>query len=342
LVLLGLVAAATASAQAERSITDAAGRVVRLPEHVEHVWPAGQPASVMLYTLAPATMLGWAHTPSDAAKAFLAASSTALPSLDPLPLGEDADATVLTQAKPDLILDIGTVSPRYVKRAEALQAKLGIPVVLLDGSLEGLAGIYRQLGYILGDASRAEALARETEHLLASARQRFGSVTPEQRLRTYYGRGADGLTTAAKGSLTAEFMEWAGLDNVVTAANDPSGGLVTVTREQVLGWEPDIVLTLDADFAKALTTDSGWSSLRAVRDHRVYLAPRLPFGWLDEPPSVNRLLGLQWLGHTLYPARFAINLRQATRDFYSHFYEVELTPAQLDELLAPERTGSVP
>jgi len=29
-----------------------------------------------------------------------------------------------------------------------------------------------------------------------------------------------------------------------------------------------------------------------VRTGRVHLAPRLPFGWVDLPPSVNRLIGL--------------------------------------------------
>jgi len=35
--------------------------------------------------------------------------------------------------------------------------------------------------------------------------------------------------------------------------------------------------------------------LRAVRERRLVQAPGLPFGWVDSPPSVNRLLGLMWL-----------------------------------------------
>jgi hypothetical protein len=29
--------------------------------------------------------------------------------------------------------------------------------------------------------------------------------------------------------------------------------------------------------------------------------PQAPFGWIDEPPGINRLLGIQWLAATLYP-----------------------------------------
>jgi iron complex transport system substrate-binding protein len=32
-----------------------------------------------------------------------------------------------------------------------------------------------------------------------------------------------------------------------------------------------------------------------VRDGHAFVAPNQPFGWLDEPPSINRLLGLAWL-----------------------------------------------
>ena len=29
----------------------------------------------------------------------------------------------------------------------------------------------------------------------------------------------------------------------------------------------------------------------------VFLIPNNPFGWLDSPPSVNRLLGVRWVSH---------------------------------------------
>src|SRR5262245_29918897 len=40
-------------------VTDSAGRTVAVPERVEKVFPAGPPAAIMLYTLAPQTLLGW-------------------------------------------------------------------------------------------------------------------------------------------------------------------------------------------------------------------------------------------------------------------------------------------
>jgi iron complex transport system substrate-binding protein len=33
----------------------------------------------------------------------------------------------------------------------------------------------------------------------------------------------------------------------------------------------------------------------------VYVPPDVPFGWFDAPPSLNRLLGVQWLARILDP-----------------------------------------
>jgi iron complex transport system substrate-binding protein len=56
----------------------------------------------------------------------------------------------------------------------------------------------------------------------------------------------------------------------------------------------------------------------------------MPFGWLDEPPSINRLLGLAWLGggdpHTL------------AATFNAVVYGRSLTAPQLDALLSGARS----
>jgi iron complex transport system substrate-binding protein len=66
----------------------------------------------------------------------------------------------------------------------------------------------------------------------------------------------------------------------------------------------------------------------------VHLSPKLPFGWVDFPPSVNRLIGLRWLAKILYPDLFPEDLRTLTRDFYRQFYHVTLADAQIDRVLA--------
>jgi iron complex transport system substrate-binding protein len=75
----------------------------------------------------------------------------------------------------------------------------------------------------------------------------------------------------------------------------------------------------------------------AVQRHRVFLSPSLPYGWVDAPPSLNRILGLQWLARLFFPDRYPIDIRAETREFYKLFYHVELTEVQIDRLLERAR-----
>ena len=77
----------------------------------------------------------------------------------------------------------------------------------------------------------------------------------------------------------------------------------------------------------------------AVRERRVFLAPRLPFGWIDAPPSINRMIGLRWTAALLYPERFPEDIRTVARDFYRLFYQVDPADAQLDRILAGAQPG---
>ena len=134
-----------------RSVVDATGRTVEIPDRIERVMPAGQPAAVLLYTIAPEKMIGWPHSPGPAAKSLLGPSFAELPALPPLVRDGKVQTEQIQAARPDMILDYGSTSPRYADRATMVQEATGIPVLLLDGKLERTPEIYRLLGGMLGD-----------------------------------------------------------------------------------------------------------------------------------------------------------------------------------------------
>ncbi|HZM43368.1 MAG TPA: iron ABC transporter substrate-binding protein, partial [Burkholderiales bacterium] len=111
------------------------------------------------------------------------------------------------------------------------------------------------------------------------------------------------------------------------------GGLVQVSIEQVLRWNPEVVITIDPNFYAAARGHAVWGSVPAVKAGRIYLSPSLPYGWIDFPPSINRLIGLRWLARILYPQAFPEDLRPIVRDFYTRCYHQTPTEAQLDQLL---------
>jgi iron complex transport system substrate-binding protein len=127
-----------------------------------------------------------------------------------------------------------------------------------------------------------------------------------------------------------ETIEFLGARNV---AAERQGGLATVSIEQVLVWNPQVIVTIEREFAVNVRSDPQWANVEAVRAGRVHLSPVLPFGWVDFPPSVNRLIGLWWLARILYPNHFDEDIRTLTRDFYSRFYHVTPSDADIDRVL---------
>jgi len=313
------------------SVTDGAGRAVAVPAEVKRVFPAGPPAAIMLYSLAPELLLGWPRPNGPAEREFLLPDVGARPQVGRITgRGNTADLEAVLALKPDLILDIGDVNPTYVSLADRVQEQTGIPYALLDGHFDAAAAAYRTLGALIGRGAEAESLARDAEATLATITGRIAGTPKERRPRVYYARGPRGLETGLGGSINMETIELLA-QNV---AGGTRGGLATVSLEQVLAWNPDVIVTIDQEFAANVGRDPAWSSVAAVRMGRAHLAPHLPFGWVDLPPSVNRLIGLWWLGKILYPDLFPEDLAPLTRDFYRRYYHVTPTDAQIERVLS--------
>jgi iron complex transport system substrate-binding protein len=296
-------------------VTDATGRAVQVPDHVARVLPAGPPAAILLTAIAPDLMLGWPSPVAENARALLAPAAAALPQIPRL-TGRDDVIAKIQALHPDLILDYGTVSPRYTGLAQTTQQRTGVPTILLDGSLAEIPRVIRLLGGILHREGRAETLASFAEALLALP------VAQTAHPRVLYARGADGLMVAAPGTDVTEVFTRLGWQVV---APDGEGPFRQSSIEAIRALDPDILIFAEPVMRDTVMHDDAWRAVRAVRDGHVSVAPSLPFGWLEEPPSINRLLGLAWLsGHE--PATIAAT-------FNPIVYGRALTPTQLPTVL---------
>ena len=328
-VTAGLLAALTTPARAAGTVTDSAGRAVKIPDQVTRVFPAGPPAAITLYTLAPDLLLGWPRANRPEEREYLLPDIGARPEVGRITgRGNTANLEAVLALKPDLIVDIGSTDATYVSLADRVQEQTGIPYALLDGRFGGIAATYRTLGQLTA-RKEGDALADYTERTIATITGRIANIPPDKRPPVYYARGPRGLETGLGGSINVETIEL--LARNVAGGN--RGGMARVSIEQVLLWNPDVIITIDQEFAATVRSDPVWAPLAAVRAGRVHLSPKLPFGWVDFPPSVNRLIGLWWLGKILYPELFPEDIRALTADFYQRFYHVTPTPAQLDKVL---------
>ena len=307
-------------------VTDATGRTVQVPDHVARVLPAGPPAAVLLAAIAPDLMLGWPSPLSDGARALLASDATKLPQI-PRMTGRDDVTAKLLALHPDLILDYGTISPRYADLARTTQQRTGVPTILLDGSLAEIPHVFRLLGGVLHRESRAETLASFAEALLALP------MPHTDHPRLVYARGTDGLTVAAPGTDVTEVFTRLGWQ---VLAPDGNGTFRPSSIETIRALDPDLLIFSDPAMRDTILHDDAWRAVRAVREGHALVAPSQPFGWLEEPPSINRLLGLAWLS-----GRDPVILAAL---FNATVYGRVLIPTQLDSVLAgvrplPPRAG---
>jgi iron complex transport system substrate-binding protein len=310
-----------------QTMTDSAGRTITVPAKVGRVFPAGPPAAITHYTLQPRTMLGWPRANRAGELVYLDPEVGTRPELGRLTgRGNTTNLEVLLQLKPDLILDIGSTARTFAETADRVQSQIGIPYALLDGRFAAIPESYRLHGRLVGETARAEELARFCDDLIRTCQSRVATVPADERPRVYYARGPRGLDTGLGGSINVETIEFMGAVNV---AGQTKGGLATVSVEQVLTWDPEVIITIDQDFAANVRRDPSWAGVKAVRDGRVHLSPKMPFGWVDFPPSVNRMPGLIWLGKLLYPTLFPEDLTAFTRDFYARFYHRTPTDPQI-------------
>ncbi len=331
-LIAGLSAALIAPRRASAAtVTDAAGRAIPVPAKVSRVFPAGPPAAILLYTLAPELLIGWPRANRPEECAYMLPEICTRPEVGRITgRGNTANLETVLALKPDLIVDIGSTSPTFVSLAERVQEQTGIPYALLDGRFAGIAGTYRSLGELIGRREDADKHASYAEDTLKTILGRVEPIAASERPLVYYARGPRGLATGLGGSINVETIELISRN----VASETQGGLANVSIEQILRWNPDVIVTIDQEFAATVRNDPSWASVKAVRDNRVHLSPKMPFGWVDFPPSVNRLIGLWWLAKILYPERFPEDLRGLTQDFYSRFYHVTPSAAQIDHVLA--------
>ena len=305
--------ACAASAHAA-TVTDAAGRTVPVPAKVERVFPAGPPAAILLYTLAPELLLGWPRANRPEECAYMLPDICARPEVGRITgRGNTANLETVLALKPDLILDVGSTRRPSSRWPMRVQEQTGIPYALLDGRFDGIAATYRTLGELIGrreDARKAGALCRrhaQDDH------QPHRRLRRDKRPRVYYARGPRGLETGLGGSINVETIELVARN----VAGDTQGGLANVSIEQVLLWNPEVIVTIDQDFAATVRERSGLGFGRggarrpraSVAENAVRLGRLSAFGEPADRPVVARQDSLS--------GPFPEDLRALTRDFYT-------------------------
>lgn len=309
-----------------RVITDMAGRAVTVPERVTRIFATAPPATYMVYALGPDLLVGLNSPPPETTREFMAPGFRQLPVLGGwFGQGRMVNREALLEARPQVAVSFHWRGRSVPWKINETLEPLGLPVAdMVIGGIGDYPEVFRFLGRLCNREERGEALARYAEETLAGLERLRASLPDSVRLKVYYAEGPQGLQTECDNSFHVEVIKLCGAINVHRCQAQTIYGMDQISLEQVLAYDPQVILTALPSFRAAVLADPRWRGVAAVKDQRIPVIPTVPLNWFDRPPTFMRLLGAHWLAHQLYPERYPMDLAAETVRFYKLFLGVDI------------------
>lgn len=290
-------------------IKDMAGREVEVPNKVEEVVGVGPGALRLIVHLGGAEKVigveegekreNWGGPYNLAHPEF-----KDLPTIGP---NHGGDAELIAAQGPDVIFFYGDS-----EKAESLQQKTGIPVVIIKYVDLGpdrdklLYESWRLIGQVLNKEDRAEELIKYTEELIADLKERTEDIPEQEKPKVYAGavsyHGGHGIV-----STKVPFPPFAFLNAKYVAEElgyEKINSLM-INKEKLLEWNPELVFVDESNLnlvKKDLEKHSGYNSITGIKQGNVY--GFLPYASYHRNPATI-LANTYYMGQVLYPDRFS-------------------------------------
>lgn len=315
--------------------TDSCGREVTIPKVIESVSPSGAVSTMFLSSFAPEKMVTISGKMSSSQMHYLSKVLGRLPETGQM-YGSKANLNLetLLSSHPDVVIDLGDYKQSIKEDLDTLQKQIGIPCIYIRSDLEYLPDAFRTLGKLLGDEEKGEKLAQFAEETLKMAKENSSKITTENKKSIYYAYSDDGLGVNAKGSTQCQVLDITGVDNSVVVENvSNKGGGNTLNMEEVLNINPEIIIYTSDKFLDEIKTNPSWMEVGAIKSGKVYKIPTLPYNWMGNPPSMNMLFGIWWLGNLIYPEYYSYDIVDKTIEMYSLFYNYDMSREEAEEMI---------
>ncbi|MGV0835816.1 ABC transporter substrate-binding protein [Mycolicibacterium thermoresistibile] len=316
------------------TVTDLTGQRIQLPHTARRIVTIPIPAASMIVAVngGPEVLVGMNAASATAIDgSFL---GQAYPELLDVPTdiaGAEFAPNVesVLNVEPDVVIQWGDRGPGITDPLR----NAGLTVVgLTYGTQPDLEGAIALYGELLGKQQRAQTIL----DWMADTQQQLRAELPatgRHATSVLYLRGASEAMDAGAGASYRQFL----ID--VVGARNPAGDIdadeVTIDNEQLLAWDPDIILLGNWGPVTPgdMYADPALSTLQAVRGRRIYKVPLGGYRW--DPPSQESPLMWQWLAGVVHDTG-APGLRAEVVRRYGFLYGTEPTAAQLDEILHTE------
>lgn len=340
---LGLLILLPLSSQASRQITDQTGRQVTIPDRVDRIVVL-QHQTLNLLVQMNATdkivgvMANWKQQLGDS-YARLAPELNQKATLGDL---THVDPEKLVALHPQVVFVTNYAPQEMIDSITAL----GIPVVAIsllhdepgekakmnpsirDEEMaydKGLREGITLIGEIINKPAEAKALITATDEGRKIVSDRLKDVPAEKRIRAYMANPE--LTTYGSGKYTGLMMLHVGAVNVAAATVK---GFKTVSMEQVIAWDPQVIFVQDRypSVVNEINSSPQWQAIDAVKNHRVWLMPDYAKAWGYPMPEAMGI-GELWMAKKLYPQKFQdVDMNKLANKWYQRFYRTAYQGAE--------------
>jgi iron complex transport system substrate-binding protein len=233
------------------------------------------------------------------------------------------------QLDPDLVIQWGTRGEDIVQPL----TDAGLDVLTLSYGTEQMTREWITLfGQITDSVDKAERLIAWRDDVLAEVEADLADLPDGERPQVlYFLRFLSSLRVAGEGTYNDFYIELAGGEN---PADGSGSGWVDVNPEQVIAWNPDVILLngFESDLSPQDVYDNPlFAGLEAVQNRRVYQVPLGGYRW--DPPNQESPLMWMWLAEVLHPDRVDYPLRAEIAEAYEWIYGQVPTAEQIDGVL---------
>ncbi|MDR3145707.1 MAG: ABC transporter substrate-binding protein [Treponema sp.] len=328
-----------AAEQAETvPFTDSAGRTVTVPAKITRVVPSGSLAQTFLLSIAPDLLCAVSGSYSAEEAEFIPPAVLGLPVVGQFYGTADLNYEEIAAIGPEIVIDIGAPKKSIVQDMDAITQAISIPAVHITAALDSTPDAFRTLGKLLGREERGEALAAFCEKTLAAAAE-IRAGAGNRKKQVIYCTGKTGLNVIAAGSFHAEVLDFMSENRAVVDSPSSRGSGNETDLEQLYLWDPELIIFAPDSIYDTVGGDPTWRQIRAIHNGAYYEVPIGPYNWLGSPPSINRYLGILWLGTLLYPEYARYDLFTETAEYYRLFYGYELSRERYEGLTAKSLTA---
>lgn len=315
-------------------VTDVTGREVQVPANANNVMLLPGPAFEKTLLLGVADRIGTTLKSSDTAWARLiypriaeiaVEGKSSSPNIEEM-LNRGTEF-VICHDYADLNAQLDEINMPYV----ITQCSGELPYSDLEGFLAFQRAEVKTIAQAFGGEAltNAERWIEYFDEKVNYVRSRTDLLTDEQRPRVYYARSDEGLVTFSQNSYPHYLVELAG--GYYVAKDTPEEMNSTLTIEQIMFWDPEIIFMGRMDDTAIIKDNPAWSGMTALKNNAVYLCPSGVFNWDYSGESVLLML---YLAKHIQPELFVdLDIKEEIRYYYSNFYGYDLTPEQIQLIL---------